>query len=123
MSSARGRGEAPRHHPREPRRFTLPPVALTIACGGAGGYAVGKGGGDELADARAAGTREGLVVADRRASALGYRDGFRSGLATGKGRTFPHAYLHAYREAFKRSDLPVPAEIVLPPRDERSLPR
>lgn len=124
MSSARERGVPPRHRARQPRGRTLPAaLVLTIVCGGAGGYAVGKGGGADLAAARTAGTREGRVEADRQASASGYRAGYRSGLAAGKGQTFPHAYLHAYREQFKRADLPVPVEIELPPRDQRSLPR
>ena len=124
MSSARARGEPPRHQARAPRGRTLPAaLVLTIACGGAGGYAVGTAGGADIAGARTAGAWEGRAEADRRALVAGYRAGYRSGLADGKGRTFPHAYLHAYREQFKHADLPVPVEIDLPPRDQRSAPR
>jgi hypothetical protein len=115
MSSARARGEPPRHGTSTLARV----LAVAVVACGATGYLAGHGRGADLEAARVAGTRQGVAEARRHAADAGYRAGYRAGLVSGARRTYKHAYFHAYREAFRRAGLPAPAEIVLPVRPAR----
>jgi hypothetical protein len=72
-------------------------IAVCVLAGGAGGYAVGHSGGADLAQAKAAGERDG------RARAGGDRSRYRAAYARGSKEGYRQAYRRAYRSAAKKA--------------------
>jgi len=96
------------------RHGILPPwafvclVVLAALAVGVGTYALGKGSGEDLAEAQKLGAVEGTAAGQSAGKAQGLHSGLKAGRKAGLRETYPGAYRQAYVEAFTQRGLDAP---------------
>lgn len=85
-------------------------VILATFLLGVGGYSIGRGSGEDLEAARAAGQAAGAKTGTARAISRGFSAGLRKGKKRGFDRAFPAAYKSGYLRAFESAGLEPPAK-------------
>lgn len=98
-----------------PRRTRLALVlaVLVVAAFGAGGYALGRGSGEDLEQARAEGVSAGEARGSEAGKRRGYAAGRKAGRQKGFEQSYPSSYRKAYAQAFEDANLRPPENVTV----------